>query len=439
MKTLATPASRRILVVDDNRAIHQDFLKILNPPPTGNALAAMEAMLFAEEAALPEVPRFEVDSAYQGEEAIVRVREAVRAGRPYAVAFVDIRMPPGLDGVETTARLWEEDPDLQVVLCSAYADYSWEEMMRRLGISQRLLILRKPFDTIEARQMAHSLAEKWELLRRSHQQMEALGRAVAERTRELEATHARLIQAQRMEALGQLAAGLAHEVNNPLSFVLSNLSYLNSALEPLASGTLPSQPGELHEACRDAFTGAERIRNIVQDVTHFARANHTPHMGVDVSIALDEAVAMAELDPSLTVVRELGEVPRVWGSPHSIGQVFLNLLINAGQALRGSGPRPTVCVRTRLAADGLVVAEVQDNGPGIDAEHLPHIFEPFYSTKPPGEGTGLGLSISHGIVAALGGSITVETLPGQGTTFRVLLPPVGEARRLSEPRQASAA
>jgi signal transduction histidine kinase len=430
MSPFPKPLSRRVLVVDDNRAIHQDFLKILSPPPTGSRLAAMEAELFGEEAP-SETPGFEVDSAYQGEEGIARVREALRAGRPYAVAFVDIRMPPGLDGVETTARLWEEDPDLQVVLCSAYTDYSWEEVMQRLGLSQRLLILRKPFDTIEARQMAHALAEKWELLRQGHQRLEALGRAVAERTRELEAAHARLVQAQRMEAVGQLAAGLAHEVNNPLSFVLSNLDYLRSELEALAAGQPPLKPQELHEACRDAIAGAQRIRYIVQDVTHFSRATETSRMRVDVSIALDEAIAMAELDPSLTVVRELHEVPPVWASPHSVGQVFLNLIINAGQALRGSGPRPTLRVVTRQEADGRVVAEVHDNGPGIAPEHLPRIFEPFFTTKPAGEGTGLGLSICHGIVAALGGSITVESTPGQGTTFRVLLPAASELRRAS--------
>jgi signal transduction histidine kinase len=426
---------RRILVIDDCEAIHQDFQRVLCPrPPAGvEELARLEAAFFGSAPAEAPAPGdlFELDAAFQGEEGLARVRAAVREGRPYSMAFVDIRMPPGLDGVETAARLWEEDADLQVVLCSAYADYSWEDVTRRLGISQRLLILRKPFDTIEARQLAHALVEKWELLRRGQRQREELERAVAERTRELEAAHARLIQAQRLEALGQMAAGLAHEVSNPLSFVLSNLGYLHPELEGLAAGATPTDPGDLRDACRDALSGAERIRNIVQNVTHFARANHVPHVPVDVRAALEEALAVAELDAAVSVVRELGEVPFVQASPHGLGQVFLNLLINAGQALRGSGPGPTLRLRTRLAADGRVVAEVQDNGPGIAPEHLPRIFEPFFTTKPVGKGTGLGLSICHGIIASLGGEIGVESTPGQGTTFRVVLPTASAARRAS--------
>ncbi len=150
----AAPTSHRILVVDDNRAIHQDFHKILSPPPTHTTLEALEASLFGIQAEAPVAPAFEVDSAYQGEEAITRARAAVKEGRPYAVAFVDIRMPPGLDGVETTARLWEEDPDVQVVLCSAYTDYSWEDLTREFGAGPLLTELRKPFNHQELYQLA---------------------------------------------------------------------------------------------------------------------------------------------------------------------------------------------------------------------------------------------------------------------------------------------
>ncbi|MFL5349965.1 MAG: response regulator, partial [Hyalangium sp.] len=165
MSTSASP-NRRILVVDDNRTIHQDFRKILCPPRARDtALDQMEASLFGLSELPEQTLHFEVDSAFQGEEALVLANAARQQGRPYALAFVDIRMPPGIDGVETTSRLWKDDPDIQVVICSAYADYSWEEMMHKLGLSQRLLILRKPFDGIEVRQLAFALTEKWELLR----------------------------------------------------------------------------------------------------------------------------------------------------------------------------------------------------------------------------------------------------------------------------------
>src|SRR5882724_4938050 len=122
--------NRRILVIDDNRAIHGDFKKIFGPGPSApSKLDEFESSLFDAPAALPERPRFEIDSAYQGQEGLELVRRAASEGRPYAMAFVDVRMPPGWDGIETTSKLWEVCPDLQVVICTAYPDYSWGEMI----------------------------------------------------------------------------------------------------------------------------------------------------------------------------------------------------------------------------------------------------------------------------------------------------------------------
>lgn len=157
---------RRILVIDDNAAIHEDFRKILvkNPTP-GEDLRDMEAALFGSEAVEEEAPGFWVDAAFQGREGLEMVRAAQKAGRPYALAFVDGRMPPGWDGVETIGHLWKAAPDLQIVFCSAYSDYSWREIQRELGEADNLLILKKPFDNIEVLQMAHALSRKWELNR----------------------------------------------------------------------------------------------------------------------------------------------------------------------------------------------------------------------------------------------------------------------------------
>jgi signal transduction histidine kinase len=405
----------RLLVVDDNPSIHQDFRKILTAPQGREELVAMESLLFGAPAARGPSARFEVDCANGGEEGVRYVREAVREGRPYAMAFVDIRMPPGIDGVETTLRMWRESPDLQVVLCSAYSDYSWEELASKLGNSERLLILRKPFDNIEVRQMAHSLSEKWELLRASHRRMEDLEREVQERTRALAEANARLWHAQKLEALGRMSAGLAHEVNNPLCYVLSNLRHIQKGLEGLE--------GDLKDACRDAVTGAERIGRIVQDVRLFARMEEPEREPVDVRMVVEQSISMAgqALRPGIQVVKELQEVPLVSGSEHGLGQVFLNLIVNAAQALGSAVPAPCIRVGTWRAEDQVVV-EVRDNGCGIAPEHLGRLFEPFFTTKPVGTGTGLGLSICHGIVTRLGGDITVDSTLGQGTAFRVLLP-----------------
>lgn len=156
----------RILVIDDNHSIHQDFAKILSPPASDDpALDDMEAALFGSEKPTSAPISFELDFASQGAEGLTMVEHALAAGRPYALAFVDGRMPPGWDGIETIQRLWQADPELQTVLCTAYADYSWQEIRRILGETDSLLIIKKPFDNMEVLQLAHALTRKWELAR----------------------------------------------------------------------------------------------------------------------------------------------------------------------------------------------------------------------------------------------------------------------------------
>jgi two-component system cell cycle sensor histidine kinase/response regulator CckA len=183
---LRADKNRRVLVIDDNRSIHDDFRKILSPT-TAMAVAsdATEAAVFGSPTEAIGQTQFQVDSAYQGEEGVLLVKKALAAGLPYAMAFVDVQMPPGLDGVDTTRRLWELDPNLQVVLCTAYSDYSWSEMFNRLGQRDGLLILKKPFEAVEAFQMAHALTDKWWLHQESGRKMEELESRIAERTQEL--------------------------------------------------------------------------------------------------------------------------------------------------------------------------------------------------------------------------------------------------------------
>jgi len=190
MNDLPAERNRRILVIDDNRAIHDDFRKILSPDTTAAAaLDKTETKLFAGPANVLRGIRYDIDSAYQGQEGVTLVRQALEKGRPYAMAFVDVRMPPGWDGVETTQRILGIDPDIQIVICTAYADYSWEQMFEKIGNRDGLLILKKPFDAVEAFQLAHALTEKWWLHQQSRQKMEELENRVAERTAELGKTN----------------------------------------------------------------------------------------------------------------------------------------------------------------------------------------------------------------------------------------------------------
>jgi CheY-like chemotaxis protein len=177
MKPTLAP-NRRILLVDDNPAIHDDFRKVLLRDDSHlDALDADAALLFGEAApAQPDssVTIFEVESAMQGEEALEKVRAACESSRPYAMAFVDMRMPPGWDGMTTIVKLWEVDPMLQVVICTAYSDRSWGEIQRTLTARDRWLVVKKPFDQIEVLQLAHALTEKWNLTRDSQRHAEML-------------------------------------------------------------------------------------------------------------------------------------------------------------------------------------------------------------------------------------------------------------------------
>jgi len=177
--------NRRILIVDDNRAIHDDFRKILAAAAgTRDELDALDAELFGTKAVAPD-EGFELDSAYQGEEAIEKVRRARAEGRGYALLFVDVRMPPGLDGIQTTVRLLREDEDVGIVICSAYSDHSWEEMTSAFGKTDRVLILKKPFDTVEVRQLAHALQRRWELSRLAALKVQDMTAVIDAQTREL--------------------------------------------------------------------------------------------------------------------------------------------------------------------------------------------------------------------------------------------------------------
>jgi CheY-like chemotaxis protein len=183
MSNLLTEKNHRILVVDDNRAIHDDFRKILAASTESKSeLEDAEAALFDAPATVLKRTTFELDSAYQGQEALALAQQAAQAGRPYAMAFVDVRMPPGWDGVETAAQLWAVCPDLQIVICTAYSDYSWDEMSARLKHPDQLLILKKPFDSVEVLQLANALTKKWSLHQEARLKLDTLEKLVQERT-----------------------------------------------------------------------------------------------------------------------------------------------------------------------------------------------------------------------------------------------------------------
>ena len=193
MTTPPTNLNRRILIIDDSPSIHSDFRKVLGGQDTSPEEQAPETeALLGETVEKSRRAGFALTAAMRGEEGLSAVREAVQAGNPFAMAFVDVRMPQGWNGIETAARIWEVDPEIQIVLCSAYSDFSWDEITKRLGSTDRLVILRKPFDPIEVLQLAYALTEKWSLLQRSKGEFQNLERMVSNRTKDLLKSNAQL-------------------------------------------------------------------------------------------------------------------------------------------------------------------------------------------------------------------------------------------------------
>ncbi len=250
---------------------------------------------------------------------------------------------------------------------------------------------------------------------------------------DLEKTRSRLVQTEKLATAGQLAAGVGHEINNPLAFVMGNLDHLQRRLsEESATLSKLHDYEDLRDALSEASEGARRIAAIVRDLKTFARNDDASLGPVDVKASLEFALSMAapEIRHRAQVVRDYGEVPSVEANEAKLGQVFLVLLVNAAQALREGGIADNrITVTTRAEPHGRVRITVQDTGPGIAAENLARIFDPFFTTKPVGEGTGLGLSIASNIVDTLGGHIEVESRPHEGARFHVVLRASSEVAR----------
>jgi len=271
--------------------------------------------------------------------------------------------------------------------------------------------------------------------------------------RELQQAHSQLLQTEKMASIGQLAAGVAHEINNPIGFIYSNMNTLRdyvvdirefaarslSVQECLQKGDVSAAEQLAHELdawskdneiqfviddietlVSETIDGAERVKRIVTDLRTFSRAEEDHKTTADINKGLESTVNVCwnELKYHCEVIKDLGDIPEIDCYPSKLNQVFMNLIINAAQSIEGKG---TVTIRTRYE-DGYVVVEISDTGCGIPKENLDKIFDPFFTTKPVGKGTGLGLSIAYNIVAEHDGELSVESEVGRGTTFTVKLP-----------------
>jgi signal transduction histidine kinase/CheY-like chemotaxis protein len=643
--------SYRVLVIDGDPAVHELFKGVLTSAPQPEP-GSVPAKVEGEEGAagLADFPTFEVDSVFRGEEGLARICDSLEEGRPYTMVFADMRKSAGWDGIETLSRIWKQSFELQIVICTEHKDFSWHEIIRRFGHSGRLLILTKPFDPTEVRQVAYSLAEKWDLARQARSHLERLQRLIGERTEKLEkanlslqrkilqnqqaerrlvtqyavgrivgeatsladmlgsvlqtvgenldwdwgavwqweapaealrlggcwhrpdevfehfeaaireqtfaagsglpgrtwqigepvwvqdlfqetgfegatgaseagfhcavtlplrtgtrlfgvmefmcreirerdpdqiqtlsviggaigqfverkqAEEARKVMeiqlrgAQKLESIGQLAAGIAHEINTPTQYIGDNVRFLEASFSDLKETNQQYEklllavknnvstpelvaeteaclrrvdPGflmaEIPRAIEQTLEGVNRVTKIVRAMKDFSHPGTEEKTPVNINKALETTLTVArnewkyvarietDFDPNLPLVPCL---------PGEFNQVLLNLVVNAAHAIGDISDgekkdKGLITASTRRDGDW-VEMRIRDTGSGIPEKIRHKIFDPFFTTKPVGKGTGQGLAMAHtAIVDRHQGTLTFETEVGVGTVFIIRLP-----------------
>lgn len=411
----AMQSNHRVLVVDDEFHVRNTIVPLL------------------------EMRGYCVDSFENAADALAAFQEG-----EFDLVLTDVKMP-GMDGVELLGRIRAVDPGIPVILMTAFADLNMAVNAVKMRAFDFII---KPFDP-ECLLAAVDKGLKYRYLCRLEKDYNReLEGAVAEKTRELQELHSQLVLTDKMAGIGLLSAGIAHEINNPVAFIASNLANMSKYVGRLTdyvtwqAGLITSccSSGILEEHERykrtnkidyvakdlcamveESLEGVERIKKIVTSLKNFSRKDENVLAEADLNDLVESTLTIVwnEIKYVATLNKELGDIPAIRCYPSQLSQVIMNLLVNAAHAIE-KGPG-TITVRT-WADDAAVYLEVGDSGCGISPENLDKIFAPFFTTKEAGKGTGLGLSICYDIVSRHKGSISVKSEMGKGTTFTVRLP-----------------
>lgn len=429
----------RLLLIDDNEAIHGDLRKILQPrQDLEEDLSDLEASLFGSQQGSAPKSAFELDSAYQGQDGLYLLEEAQREGRPYSAAFVDVRMPPGWDGIETIEHLWKCDPMLQVVICTAYTDYSWRDIVHRLGGSHNLVILKKPFDNIEVLQLAHALTSKRLAEEAAEERLKALEAEVRQRKQaEVGLLEALDAAEESNRCKRNFLATMGHELRTPLNAILGYSEMLEADAKALNAPVLAAGLGKVQMA-------GKHLLGLINDILDMSRIEsgrmsmHSEPVSIQ-SMAHDVIEMTSPLARSNRNALEL-KLESGGGTVDVDETRFRQCLLN----LLGNACKFTIAGKVTLEVRRVQEQDrewldwsVRDTGIGIDPAQQEKLFQPFSQVDSAANrkfgGSGLGLAISRKLCEMMGGTITVESALGHGSTFTLRVPVSPTSSREPEP------